>query len=158
MIKYRGLTVDTKQWVYGYLVEFEDMSIIFECKGSVLISSHSCKPLEYISSDFWVEVIPETIGIFTGILDTNGQEIYGSILIDGKMSKGGDICGLMNDIQGYEDRKAVCINKQGCFWFDELDEEGKPTDYCLLSYKFEQFQVEVIGNIYEHPELLEGSK
>ena len=75
--KYRGQRVDNGAWVYGDLIHFPATTAIgHPDKGGV----------------YWEEydVIPETVGMYTGINDKNKREIYGSIPINGKMSDGGD--------------------------------------------------------------------
>ena len=79
---------------------------------------------------------------FTGLKDKNGKEIYeGDIIIcrDGKF------------VIEYEDRFAqfIMTNKKLVRDAEQLYEQD--ADTCMRS-------IEVIGNIYENPELLEESK
>jgi len=56
-IKFRGLRVDGKGWVYGHYYDDEIQSFI-------------------ISGINTYEVIPESVGQFTGLIDIEGKEIY----------------------------------------------------------------------------------
>ena len=71
-----------------------------------------------------VEVIPETVGQFTGLVDNSSEKIFE-----------GDIIRCEGDKIAY---RVGFVD--GCF---------SPFD-CLSSYR-----LEVIGNIYDNPELLE---
>lgn len=61
-IKFRGLRVDGKGWVYGDLLQN-----YIHHKSGATIQQGGC--IVY-------EVIPETVGQFTGRTDVNGVEIY----------------------------------------------------------------------------------
>ena len=81
-ILFRGKRVDNGEWVYGDLINNE---------GSVFIFiSYGVKPngFEYVkiggaTVGYIVEVIPETVGQFTGIADKNGIKIFERDLLKG---------------------------------------------------------------------------
>jgi hypothetical protein len=74
-IKFRGFRADGKGWVYGYVTR--------DNLANYQITTYS--------DDFYFSsthlVITESVGMFVGITDKNGKEIYGSI----NHNKGGDI-------------------------------------------------------------------
>lgn len=73
---------------------------------------------------------------YTGLKDKNGIEIYE-----------GDIVKTKNSLY-------KVIYDKCCFW--GIDEMGKYPIYQIKHYIMEDEIFEVIGNIYENPELLEG--
>ena len=71
-ILFRGQRVDTKEWVRGDLIQL-DSRIMIADKGMAAYDKGNTH--EHISIEC-VEVIPETIGQFTGITDRNGKKIF----------------------------------------------------------------------------------
>ena len=66
-ILFRGISVETKQWVYG--VPLQDAT----SKTIYIVNNAS---VEFTGSPALWEVIPETVGQFTGLLDKNGKRIF----------------------------------------------------------------------------------
>lgn len=82
----------------------------------------------------------------TGLVDINGQEIFEGDVVESTWFKGYDDC------VGY--RKAgIVVYRDGCFYIEYPGETEK--GYFSISLKF-AVSVEIIGNIYENPELVEG--
>jgi len=78
---------------------------------------------------------------FTGLLDKNGKKIFE-----------GDIVNAQYNISSFF--KKVCVYfENGCFYVDDKN----PKQNLSIGYFFrEKKEIEVIGNIYQNPELLGG--
>lgn len=63
-IQFRGRRVDNGNWAYGYLVADNAIRVTIEDDS-----------VGYFSLDD-IDVIPQTVGQFTGLTDKNGVEIY----------------------------------------------------------------------------------
>src|SRR5690606_6274842 len=87
---------------------------------------------ESIYPRWWAVVEPKSVGQYTGLKDKNGKEIYE-----------GDII-LFNN---FGDTLDKVVYSPGCF-------HTSRGGYLLDKIR----EIEIIGNIYEHPELLEGKK
>ena len=71
-ILFRGKRVDNGEWVYGYLCHGEYGKVFILYDNDAVITS---KKNELTSWGF-IEVVPETVGQYTGIKDKNGKGIY----------------------------------------------------------------------------------
>jgi len=88
-IKFRGRTING-EWVYGLLAHTEDKRICRDI-GYFISNSAGC-PFAY-------QVIPETIGRYTGVDDIDGVEIYENDLVEYTLdSEGTPIIGLVEYI------------------------------------------------------------
>ena len=73
---------------------------------------------------------------FTGLLDKKGKEIYE-----------GDICQL-------GDSRIYVEFSHGAFWFMYNNNDGFTYDWAISNNQWDDKDIEIIGNIFENPELL----
>ena len=132
-IKFRGQQINTKKWVYGYL---------YRNKGLYVI----CENIRYAEEE---PIFLDTVGQYTGLHDKNGKEIYeGDVVLykDWEMAyEGGGNDSFINKgiVEYCEDN--CCYNVT----------ERQTVDITDVLYRDNE-DLEVIGNIYDNPELLEG--
>ena len=123
-IKFRGKSVDTSEWEYG-LPTYSLKEDKFEIRYPLYDSDGYRGCSRY-------EVIPETVGQFTGMKDKNGKEIYEGDVVEAIRYDGLVVTGVVE----FRDCSFV-IN----------------TGYLTI-YTWMDYQIEVIGNIHDNPELL----
>lgn len=132
-IKFRGKRISGGEWVEGDLTQYsEAMSYI---------------TVDLVENEVY-QVHTSTVGQYTGLKDKNGREIYE-----------GDIVELVNTYKGMNTKTIVEIAFIDFTFAGKWAEEYSPSGYMynpLGSYNFPIVTIEVIGNIYENPELLVG--
>lgn len=138
-ILFRGKRTDCGEWVEGDLIQ--------AFRGNQL---SVCSIMPYTPTAYCWKVDPETVGQFTGLTDKNGKRIF-----EGDIVKG---------IAYSVERIGVIV------WIDEIASFGvryfksqNPTTWenssilrCASMGKTDEFAAEIIGNIHDSPELLEG--
>ena len=134
-ILFRGKTLDGR-WIYG------DLWHRPYAKDCVTIVSF----MEDTGTTGGLEVIPETVGQYTGLKDKNGKEIYE-----------GDIVAFEDSDGGYEyqdlviNTGIVAYGELGFYFTNRVAVEMD--DFYIKDGRCDD--IEVIGNIYENPELME---
>ena len=144
-ILFRGKRVDNGKWVEGYYTELpcgslgatifsNDDELVCEDTGSYIIkvftkqhtNYSNSNPLQVIECEKY-EVIPETVGQFTGLCDKNGKKMFE-----------GDIVKSPNGTQG-----VVEWQNAECAFLVNIGDDWQTMDDCPY---------EVVGNIYDNGE------
>ena len=120
IIKFRGKEFDSNEWLFGSIITSNGIDFEISDWNDICYSRY--------------EVVPETVGQYTGLKDINGTEIYeGDILLMDNTSDDE----LYNEV-GFKD---------GCFGY--MTETGEFLPFCD-----NKVTEEVVGNIHDNPELL----
>lgn len=144
-ILFRGKRLDNGEWIQGFLVIWGNdyyiapdinayTSMGGRGKGRCMMFGH------------YYQVLPETVGQYTGLTDKNGKKIFeGDIL---KIYEG-------SEDDGYKIRKVYSYGGVLC-----VDYETSEWDFNALAFLDSDnvFTFEVIGNIHDNPEMLEVTK
>lgn len=136
-IKFRGKRIDTDEWIIGNLFIPEKL-----VRGMLICSETTYgdfmpgfedgdNPDEFLHKGIALgnfhEVIPDSVGQFTGLLDKNGKEIY-----EGDIVKCDELIMIVDFVQSS---------------FCKCNESG---NWIIHSHD----NIEVIGNLYENYELI----
>ncbi len=133
-IKFRAWDKERKT-----MVEVLEITFMFEGKDGIWISGYDNDSIDH-------EIFPENLELmqFTGLLDKNGKEIYEGDILRQHKNKG-TIFTVIWDKDGiWRVKELILIGP------NEIDDLSQ--DFLWRWAKV----TEVIGNIWENPELLEG--
>ena len=125
-IIFRAKRLDNGEWVEGNFVKgcIDDFAYIVEFGNKDLCRNY-------------VEVIPETVGQYTGLIDKNGTEIFEGDIVTTKFNERNKPYATIYD----EELVAFIGRDKNNFNFTTLG--------CI-----DNSLNEIIGNIYDNPELL----
>ena len=129
-ILFRGKRIDNGEWIEGYLYRLSEKLnpfIMIKNKGGMAF-----------------EVIPETVGQYTGLTDKNGTKIFeGDYIVCSQAIEGNFIDEHIE--MGYVEMK------HGAFGLHRKQGYYRPFKDWLEDYEYE-----VVGNIHDNPVLLGG--
>ena len=137
-ILFRGKRTDNGDWVEGYLVKVPIKQDLYNTYRIYY------QPFEGASSNTYHQVIPETVGQFTGLTDKNGKRIF----------EGDKIKYYQPYSKKWEEGFVKWDDCWACFGVYKSvgDEYCHETDWVKIQ------EIEVLGNIHDNPELLKGDK
>lgn len=151
--KFRGKEVDTGKWVYGGLFKEPAPPQCFEktLEDKYWIVYPNPRympdwnlPYEMVRTD----IEKETIGQYTGLKDKNGKEIYEGDIVKVKLYKGEEEKYFIGKVEYFGSNFIVDADNNSEYHVYDLDGFG-------IDYRYNLEDCEVIGNIYDNPELLE---
>ena len=144
-ILFRGKSIDTGQWAEGFLVV--DTIV---CEDAAPVKHYHIEEMtlgsypDDFQSGISETVDPITVGQFTGLTDKNGKKIFEGDVVVCRQEINGNWIDYCVEI-GYVEMK------HGAFGLHR-----KQGYYRPFKDWHEDYEYEVIGNIHDSPELMEG--
>ncbi len=136
-ILFRAKRIDNGEWIYGYLVKLGRERLLDPERYGICNKAITIDGIGVCYNLKTYEIIPETVGQYTGLLDKDGKKIF-----EGDIIRVDD---TENAVVEYDETSAFYMAV-----FDRAE-----SDFGSL---IEQYpNVEIIGNIHDNPELSKGS-
>lgn len=139
---YKAKRLDNGEWVQGVPFKVEGKWVLLINDNENLLRVHYIEENMWTAEIYAIEVDSTTICQCTGLKDKNGKLIFENDICDRK-----------------EEYPEIVKYNNGDWTLDYSYLKGKESRYCYCNlgfYVFERKCVEVIGNIFDNPELLES--
>ena len=141
-IIFRGKRIDTGEWVYGDLIENQGRYYIYYATSDTTLENEDNSIIVLAE-----EVDLDSVGQYTGLKDRNGKEIY-----EGDIVKAPLLDPIFGDILSDPFDNAAISFHNGSFVVAYY--KGRHKIYLQDLYD----KIEIIGNRWDNPELLEDGK
>ena len=128
---FRGKRIDNGEWVTGFYVHYDDTKDNHKDDCDYIVGIHTGEHFPFF------EVIPETVGQYTGLTDKNGDKIFDSDVVD---------------ILTENEEVGVVTYDEGCFY---VKADGFSVDF---RNNINGNDLLIIGNIHDNPEILKGGE
>lgn len=128
-ILFKAKRKDNGEWVEGYYLNVAKINH-FICTGKIKLNG----AVKGILAPEMYEIDPDTLCQYTGLTDKNGEKIWESDILE---------CGMRLRVSWHHFKASWVLSKKGWMYNHFFGESVEPED------------VEVIGNIFDNPELLE---
>ena len=156
-ILFRAKRKDNGEWVEGY---FAKGKWYLDEKERFAILPLDLSFYPYCEISEWIEIDPETLCQFTGMMDKNGNRIWESDIVSCEHEKfqNGDPVEQypFPEIIKYRRNYAVeFINTGSNYWYRL---RNKSIHFMLTGNVIYNHKIEVIGNIFDNTELLKGDQ
>ena len=133
-ILFRAKRIDNGEWIEGDLVHAPD--------GRTAVSTY----------DDLVETVPETVCQYTGLTDKNGRKIFEGDIITYQHDN--DDCPFPNKDTKRRVGRVYFQEFRSCFAVAEGRNGSDMINQDLFKYVQNGNRVQVIGNIFDNPELI----
>lgn len=148
-IMFRGKRLDNGKWIEGHLIRCENgRTRICESKTDIFCYEKDCSIIQTVAH----ETETFTVGQYTGLKDKNGKRIF-----EGDMIKPFDEEIDKMVVEFHHGQFLLCLyGERGYMAEYGWEEEGNYGCFEAESLSSYGDDIEVIGNIHDNPELLEG--
>ena len=137
-ILFRGKTIETKRWAYGYYCKIGNKAYI------VLDDAELCEDEQGTPDNAifgFIEVDPDTVGQFTGYPDKYGKKIFSGDIVKVWLKKYESVC-----LPTF--RHGIIEYVYDAYWIIPI---GRRASWRCLRNR----PIEIIGNKWDNPELME---
>lgn len=160
-ILFRGKRIDNGEWVYGVPL-FDWAPCSLKCKNQhkgELLTFFGWDDCYHEYDEF--EINPATVGQYTGLTDKNGVKIFEGDIVSANNK-------FFRELYRFVVKFGLCGGTENvdfavgypCFFFEEIT-DTIPEEFIMRKdplYFLNAYECKVIGNIYNNPELLNGSE